>query len=365
VAPHGARLDQFACLSSYNDKKFGILRWSTLVSRFFDLLQRLNQQKGTSPSTSVGVAAQNEEAAAELSQTLSVLLPQCTSYLEHGENSFEPQQILSVLVPEVGVHTDNVGKDSEFSQIPVEEVHIAPTSRIVFHTDPSGQGADRFRFLRMRLRELWNTKKLRTLLITSPLPEDGKSTIALNLATALAEGGKRSVLLIEADFYRSPLTQQLGIRPGPGLAECLEGGLYPLTALRRLEPLGWYLLTAGQPHGSPTELLHGDALSVVMQRLSSHFDWILIDSPPVTPLMDALSLGRHANGTLLVARAGSTPREALEKAITLLGRHQVIGAVLNGVEGLDPLYSGHYGYSGNNNGSISTKPAEKLNARRL
>jgi capsular exopolysaccharide synthesis family protein len=286
----------------------------------------------------------------ELDQTLSILLPTDASYPEKDQKGSEPPQILSLLLPENGSQPDNIERGSEFLCIQVAEVHVQPEGRIVFHTDPSSPGADRFRLLRMRLRALWNAKKLRTLLITSPLPGDGKSTIALNLATALTEGGKRTVLLIEADLHRSPLAQQLGLKIGPGLAECLEGGVNPLSAVRRLEPLGWYLLTAGQPHSNPTELLQGDALSVVMQKLSPHFDWILIDSPPAAPLTDALSLGRHTNASLLVTRAGHTPREGLERAIALLGRQHVLGIVLNGVEEGDQLYSGYYEYSGNGNG---------------
>ena len=93
-----------------------------------------------------------------------------------------------------------------FKDIEVEQVEVLPESRIVFHNEPRSPGADRFRYLRMRLRELWDAGKLRSLLITSPLPQDGKSTIALNLATALAEHGKRTVLLIEADLHHPTLT---------------------------------------------------------------------------------------------------------------------------------------------------------------
>jgi capsular exopolysaccharide synthesis family protein len=213
----------------------------------------------------------------------------------------------------------------------------------------------------MCLRELWNTGKLKSLLITSPLPQDGKSTVALNLATALAEGGKRTVLLIEADLYHPTLTEQLGLEGRPGLAECLEGSLNPVLALRRLEPLSWYLLSAGEPRSNPTDLLQAGALASVIQKLSAQFDWILIDSPPLTPLTDALSLARQANATLLVARKGRTPREALEKAIALLGRKRVLGIVLNGVEGLDRLYSGYYGYCSKNNGlkAIGSAEAQK------
>jgi capsular exopolysaccharide synthesis family protein len=323
------------------------------VSRFFDLLQRLNQQKGDSSSASVRAASANTGVASEFEHALSLLLPKDTSYPAHIENGSDSDQILSMLRSPSAGYSGSLEKASEFERIQVEQVQVQPASRIVFHTDPNSPGADRFRLLRMRLRVLWNARKLKTLLITSPLPGDGKSTIALNLATALTERGKRNVLLIEADLHRAPLAQQLSLKAGPGLAECLEGGLNPLSAVRRLDSLGWYLLSAGEVHSNPTELLQGDTLSAVMQALSPHFDWILIDSPPVTPLTDALSLGRLANASLLVTRVGHTPSEAVEKAIGLLGREHVLGIVLNGIEELDQLYSGYYGYSGDRNGRAS------------
>jgi capsular exopolysaccharide synthesis family protein len=246
---------------------------------------------------------------------------------------------------------ENIEKACDPPQIPVEEAHIQPESRVVFHTDPRGPSAERFRFLRMRLRELWNAGKLRSLLITSPLPGDGKSTIAMNLATALAEQGKRSVLLVEADLHRSSLTQQLGLESRPGLAECLEDGLNPMSAVRRLEPLGWYLLSSGTPRSNPTELLQSEAVSGIMQELAPYFDWILIDSPPVAPLSDALCLARQADASLLVVRAGRTPREVVEQTLALLGPEHVLGVLLNGVEGLDRLYSKYYGYYGHVNSS--------------
>jgi protein-tyrosine kinase len=188
--------------------------------------------------------------------------------------------------------------------------------------------------------------KLRSLLITSALPQDGKSTVALNLATVLAQGGKHTVLLIEADLYHPSLAQRLGLRARPGLAECLESGLDPISAIRRLEPLHCYLLQAGEYHGNPTELLQSDLLPGVLQRLSPYFDWILIDTPPVAPLTDALLISQHVDGCLLVVRADRTPREAVEEAIKLLGTKRVLGILFNGAEGLNRLYSKYYGYYG-------------------
>lgn len=247
--------------------------------------------------------------------------------------------------------------------VPTTEVQVLPESRIVMHTDPRSAGADRFRFLRMCLRELWKAGKLKSLVITSPLPQDGKSTIALNLATALSERGKRTVLLIEADLHHPTLTERLGLDGELGLADCIEDGLDPVSVIRRVEPLSWYLLSAGTPRSHPTELLHSEVLAGVIQKLCTQFDWVLIDSPPVSPLTDALLLARQANATLLVAREGRTPRELLEKAVALLGRQRVLGIVLNGMEGLDRLYTGYYGYGAysKNNGSKAVPAPNRTN----
>ena len=242
----------------------------------------------------------------------------------------------------VGQH--NGAEPSTLQDIPAEQVVLRATTRIVFQTEPTSPAADRIRYLRMRLREPWEAGKLKTVLITSPLAHEGKSTITLNLATALAEGGKRTVVLVEADLHYSPLLGQFGLPArSEGFADCVKNGSNPLSATIRLEPLGWYLLPAGKPGANPTELLQTKALSSVMQKLSAHFDWVLIDSPPVLPLTDALSLKQHADASLVVVRAGSTPKDAIEEAITLLGPQHVLGIVLNGVEGLNSLYY-KYGY---------------------
>lgn len=242
--------------------------------------------------------------------------------------------------------SEEIDFDSALQQMPVENAQLGPGSRVVLLTDPRSAGADRFRFLRMRLRELRELAKLRSLVITSPMPEDGKSTIAMSLATALAEGRKQTVLMIEADLHHPSIANSLGLQSRLGLAECLQDGLEPMSHIRKVEPLGWYLLQAGTPRGNPTELLHSDAFSNVLQGVSPHFDWILIDTPPVLALTDAFSLSRQADATLLVARADRTPREAVEEAVKLIGRQHVLGIVLNGAENLSRLYSQYYGNYG-------------------
>jgi capsular exopolysaccharide synthesis family protein len=230
-----------------------------------------------------------------------------------------------------------------FQTIATECVHIPPECRVVVHTEPWSFGADRFRLLRTRLRERFRGAQRRIVLVTSPLPGDGKSTVALNLATALAEHGKHTVLLLEGDLYNPSLLRRLGLRSWAGLAENLQGECAPLAALRRIEPLGCYVLPAGGPVSNPTELLHSERFSPLVKGLSAHFEWILMDSPPTNPVADVLALKAQADGCLLVVRAARTPREALEESVRQLGSENVLGVVLNGAEGLDRRYSAYYG----------------------
>lgn len=234
----------------------------------------------------------------------------------------------------------------DLGQIPVETVEIKPEQRLIVLSEPRGPGADRFRYLRMRLRELRAKGRLKSLVITSPTPKDGKSTVAMNLATVLAENGKWKVLLVEADLHRPSVTKTLGVPAWPGLADCLESGLDPVEAIRKIEPLHWYLLQAGKPQGNPTELLQTAPLPELMDTLTSHFDWVIVDTPPVAPLTDALCLARLVDAALLVLRAGHTPQETVHEALALLGPGKVAGLVFNGAEELNKLYEKYAGYYG-------------------
>jgi tyrosine-protein kinase Etk/Wzc len=106
--------------------------------------------------------------------------------------------------------------------------------------------------------------------------------------------------------------------------------------------LNWYLLPAGGPRANASELLQTAALGGVISKVSPHFDWIILDSPPVLPLSDATSLARHADATLLVARADRTVREAIDETVAIIGRQRIVGIVLNGVSSFDRSYSKYY-----------------------
>lgn len=229
--------------------------------------------------------------------------------------------------------------------VAAETSPVPAQGRVVVYTDPRCPGADRFRWIAMRLKSLQGQRALKTLLITSPLPGDGKSTVALNLATLLTENGKQAVLLVEADTYRPTLVNKLGLRPWPGLYDCYKRKSEPRLAIRRIDPLGFYLLPAGQPEEDSNLSLQSNFIPQLIKDLAaSSFNWILVDSPPTTPIAEILELKACADATLLVARAGHTPREAIEETTRNMGRDHILGLVLNGVEGLDRVYSKYYGY---------------------
>jgi len=227
-----------------------------------------------------------------------------------------------------------------------EECNITPESRVVVYDDPSSAGADRFRLAHIRLKSLQASRGLKSILITSPMPGDGKTTVALNLATVLSENGKVPVLLLEADVYKPTARARLGLKPWAGLCECSRRGEDPMLAIRRVNPLGFYLLPAGERGENDANILQSTFTSQLVKSLSaSSFGWVLIDAPPTTPIADVVNLNAQTDATLLVARAGETPREAIEESARNLGRDRIIGIMLNGVEGLNKIYSQYYGYT--------------------
>lgn len=251
------------------------------------------------------------------------------------------QEATANAAPSKTVLAPSSNSDQLFS-VPSLEAHIRTEDRIVVFTDRRGAGAERFRIIRMALRNSQAGKSQRTLLITSPLPRDGKSTVALNLAASLAEEGKVKVLLLEADLHRPSLLAHLGLDRMMGLTELVEDHASPIDAIRRIEPLGFYLLSAGRTADNPAELLQSERFHFLLKDFKGCFDWVLIDCPPAFPLADVTALRSCADAVLLVARAGSTPREAIEETAQMFKPGQIVGMILNAAEGVNRLYHKYY-----------------------
>lgn len=224
-----------------------------------------------------------------------------------------------------------VGTPTATPQFPSLNISVAPTSRFVFFTEPDSLAAEKFRFLGVRLRQLQQNRPLKKVLVTSTIPEEGKSLVSANLAGALARR-KQRVLLIEGDLRRPVLAQQLGLGRLAGLGEWLQGDGQTLANIYQLPDLGLWIMPAGDPPPNPLELMQSGRLSSLMQRVQEMFDWIVIDSPPLLPLADTTVWGRLSDGMLLVARVGTTSRIQLQRGLELIKKSDLLGVVLNGSE---------------------------------
>jgi protein-tyrosine kinase len=206
-------------------------------------------------------------------------------------------------------------------------------------------GAEQFRTLRSRLYRIRETKALNTLLVSSSTPAEGKTFVSANLAQALVRQHGCRVLLIDADMRAPRLHQILGVPPGPGLAEYLQGGRSELEIMQKGQDDELYFIQAGSHVTHPAELISNGGLKQLLARVSGLFDWIILDSPPVLPVSDAVVLATLCDGVIFIVRAGTTPAAVSQKACQQLQDANIVGVVLNSAD--DAVGSGsYYQYSG-------------------
>ncbi|MFC0712417.1 polysaccharide biosynthesis tyrosine autokinase [Cellulomonas biazotea] len=205
-------------------------------------------------------------------------------------------------------------------------------SPLVMRRDPFGDQAEAFRRLRTNLRFLTIAGPSRSIVVTSSLPTEGKSTTAINLAIAMAEGNAR-ILLIDADLRRPSVHRYLGIEGAVGLTTVLIG---EASAEDVIQPWGdgsLDVLPAGQIPPNPSELLDSPAMGRLLQRLSLRYDVILLDSAPLLPVTDAAVLSRLTDGALVVVGCRTVHRNQLSDALASLEAvdARVLGLLLNQV----------------------------------
>jgi capsular exopolysaccharide synthesis family protein len=205
-----------------------------------------------------------------------------------------------------------------------------------------------FRSLRTSLVFTSGGEATRIIAVTSSQPLEGKTTTACNLAAALALGGSR-VLLIDADMRRPGLHKAMGLQNGVGLSHLLVGQARVRDAVQRTTEPNLFVITAGRTPPNPSELLASERMKgFVANLVAGPFDWVLIDTPPVLAVTDAVILAQAVSGLVFVVGAEMTRRVHAERALETLRASQphVIGAVLNRVDfdGNKYYYSRYYGY---------------------
>ena len=191
--------------------------------------------------------------------------------------------------------------------------------------------AEDFRTLRTRLEQMEAAQHLQVLLVASPAPGDGKSFTAANLALTEAQLADHPTVLCDCDLRNPALHTAFGIPRSPGLSDCLLGHATLESALYRIGDSNLFLLPAGTAIANPLETLHLRSVRAILDRLRQAFCSIILDSPPLNSASDGHLLAAEADGTLLVARIGTTGAEALQQAIASIGLSRLLGIVANAV----------------------------------
>ncbi|MBT2519666.1 polysaccharide biosynthesis tyrosine autokinase [Arthrobacter sp. ISL-28] len=216
---------------------------------------------------------------------------------------------------------------------------------LVTQSAPQSPRAEAFRQLRTNLQFANVTGTANTVLITSSLPGEGKSTTAANLAIALAQAG-RTVCLVDADLRRPMVNEYLGLERNAGLTTALVGAADVNDLLQPWGENNLYVLTSGQIPPNPSELLGSTEMQHLILRLGDAFDTVIIDAPPLLPVTDAAVLSQHVGGVVLVAGVQKIKRHDLEKSLSSLRlvEANLLGVVLNRVpaKGADAYDYGYY-----------------------
>jgi capsular exopolysaccharide synthesis family protein len=225
-------------------------------------------------------------------------------------------------------------KVDAFAAAPALRPTPAADSRLVCLTDQGSLGAEKFRVLGLRLRHLREKRKLKRIVVTSTIPEEGKSVVAANLALNQARSKVLKTVLVDGDLRRPTQATRFGFnRSLPGLSECLRGERELADVVYSLEGSGLRFLPAGMAPENPMELMQAGRLKGFLEQLEAFFDWIIIDTPPIFPLADTPLWMRLADGVLMVTREGVSERKLLGRAVEGIDRSTLLGVVVNGCSG--------------------------------
>jgi capsular exopolysaccharide synthesis family protein len=202
---------------------------------------------------------------------------------------------------------------------------------------------EQYRRLRTKIQQQHATKPIRSVLIASPGPGDGKTVTAINLALSFAMLSNTRVLVIDGDLRKGTVGKWLGLTNQAGFSNVIEGSARLEDVIIKSEELSLHFMLSGTSNRSSAELLNSPVLPETMRQLTEHFDLVVVDSPPVNLIADAQMLAGSCDGVLLVARAFRTTSKAFQKMLDDLLPFRIIGTILNG--GMQARgYRGYYKY---------------------
>ena len=229
---------------------------------------------------------------------------------------------------------DDVTRSTGLPVLGVVAEHTTGSGELITITQPRSPVAEAFRSLRTNIQFASVDHPLQTIIVTSALPSEGKSTVAANLAIALAQSGK-SVVLLEADLRRPSVHRYLKVPNRLGLsAMFVQPQVYLDGNLQGTRVPNLRVLTSGDLPPNPSELLGSERMYTIMRQVKEQADMLVLDTPPVMAVTDAVVLAPRVDGVLLVVKPGNTKHSALQTAIEQLNRvgANVLGVVFNGVQ---------------------------------
>jgi protein-tyrosine kinase len=248
--------------------------------------------------------------------------------LQRGKS--DPIQIAS-LQP-VDLVKNAMAQPAELEGARSAAIEINLNSRLVALTDPRGLGAEKFRALVTRLEHQRKERDLKSLQITSAMVNEGKTLVSGNLAVTLAKHTGARVLVVEGDLHRPMLASLYGLGQLEGIGHwwsAREEQERIANYVYRLNEMPLWFLGAGTSSDQPSQILQSARFAETFVRLASWFDWVVVDSAPILPMVDANLWSRLVDGTLLVVREGVTPIHALKKSYQSLDNPKLVGVVLN------------------------------------
>ncbi|MES2390791.1 MAG: CpsD/CapB family tyrosine-protein kinase [Acidobacteriota bacterium] len=310
------------------------------------------------------VRAEQERAELEKNQPPSRTLPPSDAPKPMTSMSGMPQAATTPVMPAMYEQPSNFAAPM---QEPVEATVMKPTFSLddvkptiwrpmLTHLpalQERGRVLEQFRSLRSHMVEFRDLSTLKSILVASGIPQEGKSFVAANLAISFARHKASRVLLIDGDMRRSSLHHSLGCLNDLSLAMYLSGKASLASIMQRFEAdpdgntypgLNSLTFISGGSDGDHAADLSGNPrFREMLEILAPHFDWIVLDSSPVNLVSDGVNLARACDGVLLVARGGVTKLETAQRALNELKASKVLGVVLNAVSDL-PSTSEYYGY---------------------
>lgn len=319
------------------------------MSKIHDALRRAERSRLTQSSSSIDILAALDSESVFVEET-------------GPGNRSGPSSAAANSAPQPGVGSNNtagaaVPGEADFSRVEdrlrstgltslqfTEAAWTATDAKKLFFLQPEHKYSaerEQFRTLRSRLYQVRGNHPIKTILVSSALPQEGKTFIAANLALAIGKQHERNVLLIDADLRNSALHKVLGAPDSPGLVEYLAGEAELSCVIQKAPIANLYFVPAGKKTANPAELIGNGRLPRLIDSAGAMFDWIIVDSPSAIPVTDASLIADGCDGVVLVIKANSTGFDVAGKACSEFRRKPLLGVVLNWA-GVTPKYNVSY-----------------------